>query len=292
LNAGEIENRGFEFSLMLVPVKTENFTWTFNGNFSKNENEVIKLEDGIESLQLGSFQGGVTINAEVGQPYGVIYGTDYTYLNGERLVDPANGQYIKTATSNNVIGDTNPDWLMGLSNTLTYKDLSFSFLIDIQQGGSIFSLDQYYGLATGLYAETSFINDLGNPVRNTNADGGGFINPGVNPDGSTNTTRIRADRYGAFGYARGLPNSEFVYDASYVKLREVALTYNLPSRLLQDSFMTGLSFSVTGSNLWIIDKNLPHADPESGLSSGNLQGYSTGSLPSTQDYGFNIKAQF
>lgn len=292
LNAGEIENRGFELSLMLVPVKTENFTWTFNGNFSKNENEVIKLEDGIESLQLGSFQGGVTINAQVGQPYGVIYGTDYTYLNGERLVDPANGQYIKTATSNNVIGDTNPDWLMGLSNTLTYKDLSFSFLIDIQQGGSIFSLDQYYGQATGLYAETSFINDLGNPVRNTIADGGGFINQGVNPDGSTNTTRIRADRYGAFGYARGLPNSEFVYDASYVKLREVALTYNLPSRFLQDSFMTGLSFSVTGSNLWIIDKNLPHADPESGLSSGNLQGYSTGSLPSTQDYGFNIKAQF
>jgi TonB-linked SusC/RagA family outer membrane protein len=292
LNAGEIENRGFELSLMLMPIKTENFSWTFNGNFTKNENEVIKLEDGIESLQLGSFQGGVTINAEVGQPYGVIYGTDFTYLNGQRVVDPSNGQYIKTATSNNVIGDTNPDWLMGLSNTLTYKDLSLSFLIDIQKGGSIFSLDQYYGLATGLYAETSFINDLGQPVRNYIEDGGGFINQGVNPDGSVNTTRIRADRYGAFGYARGLPNSAFVYDAGYVKLREVALTYNLPSKFLKDSFMTGLSFSFTGSNLWIIDKSLPHADPESGLSSGNLQGYSTGSLPSTQDYGFNIKAQF
>jgi len=175
---------------------------------------------------------------------------------------------------------------------LTYKDLSFSFLIDVQQGGSIFSLDTYYGMATGLYAETSFLNELGNPIRNTLEDGGGFINEGVNPDGSANTTRIRADRYGAQGYARGLPNSAFVYDASYVKLREVALTYNMPGRFLDNSFLTGLSFSVTGSNVWIISKNMPYADPESGLSSGNLQGYSTGPLPSTKDYGFNIKAQF
>ncbi len=292
LNAGEIENKGIEVSLNAMPVKNDNFTWGLNINWSQNKSEVLELPEGIETLQLGAFQGGVTINAVKGQPYGVIYGTDYTYLNGQRVVDPANGQYIATAASNNIIGDTNPDWLAGISNTLTYKDLSFSFLIDIQEGGSIFSLDQYYGLATGLYENTSFINDLGNPVRNTLADGGGFINEGVNPDGSVNTTRIRADRYGAQGYARGLPNSAFVYDASYIKLRQVSLTYTLPSRFLDNTFMTGLQFSVSGSNLWIIDKNMPYADPESGLSSGNLQGYSTGALPTTQDYGFNIKAQF
>ena len=151
---------------------------------------------------------------------------------------------------------------MGISNKFNYKEFSLSFLIDIQQGGSIFSLDQYYGLATGLYAETAFINDLGNPVRNTLADGGGFINEGVNPDGATNTSRIRADRFGAFGYRRGLPDKAFVYDASYVKLREVALTYNLPSKLLANTFLTNASLSVIGSNLWIIDKDLPHADPE------------------------------
>jgi TonB-linked SusC/RagA family outer membrane protein len=292
LNAGEIENKGIEVSLNAMPVKNDNFTWGLNINWSQNKSEVLELPEGIQTLQLGSFQGGVTINAVLGEPYGVIYGTDYTYLNGQRVVDPANGQYIATATSNNVIGDTNPDWLAGISNTLTYKALSFSFLIDIQEGGSIFSLDQYYGLATGLYDNTAFTNDLGNPVRNTIADGGGFINEGVNPDGSVNTTRIRADRYGAFGYARGLPNSAFVYDASYIKLRQVSLTYTMPSKMLDNTFMTGLQFSVSGSNLWIIDKNLPYADPESGLSSGNLQGYSTGALPTTQDYGFNIKAQF
>lgn len=292
LNAGEIENKGIEVALNGMPIKNENFTWGVNVNWSKNKSEVLELPEGIETLQLGRFQGGVTINAVLGQPYGVIYGTDFTYLNGQKVVDPDNGQYIPTSTSNNIIGDTNPDWLAGITNTFTYKDLSFSFLIDIQEGGSIFSLDQYYGLATGLYDSTSFINDLGNPVRNSLDNGGGFINEGVNPDGSVNTTRIRADRFGAWGYRRGLPNAAFVYDASYIKLRQVSLTYTLPSRLLDNTFMTGLQFSVTGSNLWIIDKDMPHADPESGLSSGNLQGYSTGALPTTQDYGFNIKAQF
>ena len=292
LNAGEIENRGIEVSLNATPVKNDNFTWGLNINWSQNKSEVLELPEGLEALQLGSFQGGVTINAVLGEPYGVIYGTDYTYLNGQKVVDPESGQYIATAGSNNIIGDSNPDWLAGISNTLTYKNLSFSFLIDIQEGGSIFSLDQYYGLATGLYPETSFINDLGNPVRNTIEDGGGYINEGVNPDGSVNTTRIRTDRYGAFGYARGLPNAAFVYDASYIKLRQVSLTYTMPSKFLDNTFMTGLQFSVTGSNLWIIDKDMPYADPESGLSSGNLQGYSTGALPTTQDYGFNIKAQF
>ena len=148
------------------------------------------------------------------------------------------------------------------------------------------------GLATGLYAETAFTNDLGNPVRNSLADGGGFINPGVNPDGSVNTTRIDASRFGAFGYRRGLPNAAFVYDASYVKLRELTITYNFSKELVKRTFLTNASVSFVGSNLWIIHKNLPHADPESGLSSGNLQGYSTGSLPTTRDFSLNVKLQF
>lgn len=292
INAGEIENRGIEFSLNATPVSKENFTWDLSINYAKNINEVVSLTEGLDNLQLGDFQGGVTINAMVGEPYGVIYGTDYTYLNGEKVVDETNGQYIKTSTSDNAIGNVNPDWTGGILNKLTYKNLSFSFLIDVQKGGDIFSLDMYYGLATGLYDETSYINDLGNPVRNSLADGGGFINPGVNEDGSPNETRIRADRYGAFGYRRGLPDRAFVYDASYVKLREVTLTYALPEKWFDSIFISGASLSFVGSNLWIIYKNLPYADPESGLGAGNLQGYSTGSLPTTRNYGFNVKLQF
>ncbi len=297
INAGEIENRGIELSLFGKVIDQEDFKWSVDINWSKNTNEVLSLftdanGNQITNYQLGSFQGGVTINATVGQPYGTIQGTDYTYENGQPVVDPSNGQYISSSTSDQVIGNINPDWNGGINNRFSYKDISFSFLIDIQKGGDIFSLDQYYGLATGLYEETAFINDLGNPVRNTIADGGGFINPGVNPGGAVNTTRIRADRFGAFGYRRGLPNKAFVYDASYVKLREVVLSYNLPKKLLENTFIKNVNFSIVGSNLWIIHKNLPHADPESGLGAGNLQGYSTGSLPSTRDFAFNLKLQF
>lgn len=290
LNAGEIENKGFEISLNATPVKNDNFSWMIMGNFTQNKSEVIALPEGVEVFQLASYQGGVKINAVPGEPYGVIYGADYVYNdNGERVVG-ANGNYLKTGP-NEKIGDTNPDWLMGITNTINYKSWSFSFLIDVQQGGSVFSLDQYYGQATGLYVDSDYINDLGNPVRNTIENGGGFINPGVLEDGTQNTIRVDASEFGAFGYA-AYPQSEFVYDASYVKLRQASLSYTMPSKFLDNTFMTGLQFTVTGSNLWIIDKNTPYADPESGLSSGNSQGYITGSLPTTQDYGFNIKAQF
>jgi TonB-linked SusC/RagA family outer membrane protein len=306
VNAGEMENKGVELTLTGNPIKTDDFNWNINLNWTRNRNKVLALPEGLQTLQLGSFQGGVTINAEIGQPYGVIYGSDYTYLDPNnpsddtRLIDADSGEYLKTSTSDNVIGDSNPDWQMGLSNSFTYKNLSFSFLIDIQKGGSIWSLDRYYGLATGLPAETAVDNDLGNPVRdvitgtpgNYGSDSGGFINTGVNPGGAVNETRINASRYGAYGYRRGLPDKAFSYDAGYVKLREVALTYNLPERILENTFITGATISFVGSNLWIIDKSLPDADPESGLGAGNLQGYSTGSLPSTRDFGFNVKLQF
>jgi TonB-linked SusC/RagA family outer membrane protein len=299
INAGEIENKGIELSIMATPVKLKDFKWDITINWSKNTNKVVELIEGVDNLPLGSFQGGVTINAMVGQPYGTIYGTDYQYLNGEKLINKTNGRYLITPTSNNIIGNANPDWNGGIANSLSYKNWSLSFLIDMQQGGDIFSLDMYYGLATGLYKETAYTNDLGNPVRNLitgtlgsyGPTSGGFINQGVNPDGTPNQTRVAASNYGTFGYLRN-PNSAFVYDASYVKLREIAISYNLPAKLLEKTFLAGASFSVVGSNVWIISKNLPYADPESGLGAGNLQGYSVGSLPTTRDFGFNIKLNF
>ena len=293
VNAGDIENSGIELSLFGTPFKRKDFRWDVGINWAKNSNKVVKLIDGTDNIQLGSFQGGVTINATVGEPFGTIQGTDFTYHeDGGKLIDGDNGEYLKTTTSDNVLGNINPEWNGGISNKFSYKGVSFSFLIDIQKGGSIFSLDQYYGLATGLYEETAGNNDLGNPVRNTIDEGGGFINEGVNANGEVNTTRINASRFGAWGYRRGLPNANFVYDAGYVKLREVALSYALPARLFGNSFIQGVSVSIVGSNLWIIHKNLPHADPEAVLGAGNLTGYSTGSLPTTRDFGFNVKVQF
>ena len=293
INAGSIENKGIELQLNGSIISTKDLKWDIYVNWATNKNEVVSLKEGIENLQLGSFQGGVTINAAVGQPYGLIRGTDFTYLDGQRVVG-ANGRYVVNSNTNNVIGDINPDWTGGVRNKVTYKDISLSLLIDMQKGGDIFSLDRSYGLATGLYDETAGLNDLGNPIRNSIADGGGVILPGVQADGSQNTVRTPSPQfYGNVDGYRRKPNKAFVYDASYVKLREVAITYNFPSELSKKLLVQDMKFSIVGTNLWIIDKNLPDADPESGLSSGNLSsGYSVGSLPTTRNIGCNLTIKF
>ncbi|WP_031426259.1 SusC/RagA family TonB-linked outer membrane protein [Flavimarina sp. Hel_I_48] len=291
INSGELENKGLEVALNASPIQTESgFNWDLRVNFARNRNKLRSLSEQTNNIVLGSFQGGVTLNATVGQPYGVIKGTDYVYNdNGERVIN-ANGLFQRTGPDA-VIGDVNPDWTGGIYNSFSYKNLSLSFLIDIQKGGSVFSLDQYYGQATGLYPNTAFTNDLGNPVRNTLENDGGVVFNGVYENGQPNTTRVDVSSFGVFGYQR-FPNSEFVYDAGYVKLREVALSYTLPESFLKNVFFQKATFTLTGSNLWIIDKSTPYSDPEAGLSSGNLQGYQSGVMPTTRDYGFNINLQF
>ncbi|PVX46527.1 TonB-linked SusC/RagA family outer membrane protein [Flavobacterium sp. 103] len=293
INAGSVENKGIEVQFNVTPVKTADFAWDIFVNWSKNENTVVELTEGIENLQLGSFQQGVTINASVGQPYGTIKGTDYTYLNGEKVVG-TNGRYIRNTATTNVIGNVTPDWIGGIRNKFTYKQFSLGFLLDMQKGGDIFSLDQAYGQATGLYKESAGLNDLGNPMRNTIANGGGVILPGVQQDGTPNTIRTAApDQYGNIAGYRQAPNKAFIYDAGYIKLREANITYNLPSSIVSKMKLTALSFAIVGSNLWIIDKSLPYADPESGTSSGNLSsGYSVGSLPTTRNIGGNVTIKF
>lgn len=290
INAGEIQNQGIEISAFGTPVKTQDFSWTINVNWSRNRNKVLSLP-GISTLQLASFPGNITVNASVGQPYGTIIGTDYVYHeNGEKIVK-ANGRYQITGTSNNIIGNANPDWIGGVTNTLKYKNLSLSFLVDVRQGGDLFDLDLYYGLATGLLPETVGKNDLGNDSRLPLDQGGGVIMKGVTADGKPNITRVR-NSYGTYGYYYNADKA-FVYDASYVKLREVALSYSLPASLTKRMApFKGIDFSLVGRNLWIIHKNLPYADPDDAISSGNTQGYIGGSYPSTRTFGANVRFRF
>jgi TonB-linked SusC/RagA family outer membrane protein len=290
LNAGSIENKGVEVSLFATPVQSGSFTWNVNLNWSQNRNKVVKLFEDAENLTLADFQAGVSLNATLGQPYGTIRGSDYVYTNGERTVNQTNGRYLVSPLSNTVIGNANPDWIGGLNNSFRFKNVSFSFLIDTRQGGDIFSLDLYYGMGTGLYPETAGTNDLGNPSRNTLATGGGIILPGVAPDGKPNTLR-RSNTEGTLGYRQ--PAGGFVYDASYVKLREMVLGYSIPSNLIgRIKPIKGIDLSLVGRNLWIIDKNIPYADPEETISSGNLQGYQSGAYPTTRTVTFNVKFRF
>ena len=291
VNSGTVENKGLELQLYGSPIKNENFEWKINTNFSTYESEVTALYEDSKNLLVTSFFG-VTLNAALGEPYGVLKGTDYVYLDGQRVVRP-DGLYEKTSSRQEVIGDINPDWKAGISNSFTYKNWNLSFLIDIQEGGSVFTGDLYFGMSTGLYPETAGLNDLGFPKRNPLSEGGGVVLSGVQSDGTPNTQRADftsyLNPYGRYGNA---PDKQFVYDASYVKLRELTLSYTLPGKFLENLFFTNVKLTATGRNLWIIDKDLPYADPESGFSAGNVQGFQIGAYPATKEYGLNVQLQF
>ena len=292
VNAGEVENKGLEISLTGTPLKKSNFSWDVTVNWAKNKSKVVSLFDGVNNLQLGSLQGGVTVNATIGQAYGALMGTDFIYFNGQREINQVNGEYKRTNTSNNIIGNITPDWNGGISNRFSYKNFSLSFLIDMQKGGDVFSSDISTGNRSGLYDYTAGTNELGNPIRNTLANGGGIILEGVDATGKLNTVRTPMDNYtNALGSVKA-PTAYFVFDASYIKVREVSFSYNLPIKLLSKVKIAAAQLSIIGSNLWIIHKNLPFADPEAGASSGNLQGGQTGVLPTTRDLGINLKLTF
>lgn len=304
INAGEIENKGVEISAFVVPVKTPDFSWTISANFTRNRNLVKELygegDQQVKNVPIQAFQGGVSVNAGVGYPYGIIRGTNFIFTDGQRTVNPA-GYYRATASSAEVIGDPNPDWLGGLNNLIKYKNVSLSFLIDVRHGGDIFSLDQFYGDGSGLYEETVGTNNLGNPTRSLLSEGGGVILPGVKDDGSPNDIRA-ANHNGsgatAYGYVAnsgaGMPRAYYVYDGSFVKLRELALTYSLPSSILSKlKAFKAVDVSAVGRNLWIIDKNMKYSDPEESLSSGNANGgYQSGAYPAVRTYGFNVRFVF
>jgi TonB-linked SusC/RagA family outer membrane protein len=291
VNAGTIENKGVEVSAFVLPVRSNDFTWTINLNWSRNRNKVTELYEENTNLQLASFQGGVTLNAALGQPYGVLRGRGFVYKDGQKVVG-ANGYYTK-GPAQSIIGDINPNWTGGIQNNFKYKNIGLSFLVDIKKGGSVFSLDQYYGQATGLYPETAGLNDLGNPQRLPISQGGGVVLPGVKADGTPNTKRVEAydNAVTPYGYTNN-PQEGFVYDAGFIKLREAALTYSIPSKWLGEKAIKGIDVSLVGRNLWVIHSNVPYADPEAGLSSGNIQGYQSGAYPSVRTVGFNFKFRF
>lgn len=286
INAGEFSNKGIEVALNLVPVRTSDFEWSLDLNWAKNENEVVKLAEGLDVYRIAGYQGGVSLNAFKKNAFGVLLGRDYVYHdeNGQPIINPATGRYEVTNESNKVIGNITPDWTGGVRNTFRYKGLSAGFLIDVQHGGDTFSTDMYYGLATGLYKET--------------AEGdyrtAGVVHPGVTPEGAPNTTAtVYPNYYGNVDGYRRMPNKRFVYDASYVKLREASITYRLPDAILAGTFMQEVKLSLVGRNLWIIHKNLPYADPEAGTGGGlRSKGNSIGVLPTTRDIGFSVSLKF
>ena len=322
-NAGHIRNRGYEIQLGAVPIQTsKGFRWNLDLNYGANSSKVVKLDDEglITSYQL--YSSGIQILASVGEAYGTLFGTSYVRdANGNVVVD-ANG-LPKISTTNKTLGKFTPDWTGGISNTFSYRSLSLSFLIDASVGGSIFSNTNKTGKYTGVLANTLsgrdaehgglwyYTDAMGNNVRlsespsySVSSDGlyyaqvngqstrvyqDGIMVEGVTESGSKNEAVVSAEKYYHRIYSIAEAN---VYDASYVKLREVALSYRLPRLWTQKLHLQEASVTLTGRNLWTIYKSVPNIDPESALTTGNAQGVEAYSLPTTRSFGVNLSVKF
>lgn len=323
-NAGSIQNKGFEALIRATPIVNDNFKWSVTLNYNTYESEVLSLGnnatgEAVQYLNLMSPQGGVQIGGQVGEPFGVIRGHAHVRdANGAKVLNVrtsgsgANAyqyaHYLRTSDSDNVIGDINPDWTGSIRNSFTYKNFDLSFLIDIQQGGDFFSLDSWYGYGTGAYDRSVGVNHKGNDMRLTIPNGGGkrldgvilpstaIITDGVADVAGTQNTDVMS-RYDYYANPEGwtsigAPHEMHVHDASFVKLRELKLGYNFPSKLISNSPFTSASIAFVGRNLWIIHKNAPYTDPESGIGAGNRQGYQSGAYPAVKTYGLNLKFTF
>jgi outer membrane receptor protein involved in Fe transport len=308
VNAGVIQNQGVELVLNASAIRTKDMGLDFALTYTRNRNQVLELFGDAESLQLTSNQGGFQLLAKVGEPYGTIFGVAHERdANGLPIVYPINAsrgyRYLRTATPQ-TIGNVNPDWMGGLNTSFRYKRLTANVLLDMQMGGSFFSLDTWYGYATGIYDWTAGENDKGVERREMVIDGGGVnmgnvavwdgstVDEDGNPITAANTEAIYGDMnyYGnSFGYARA-PQEYHVWDASFIKLREVAVNYSFP--MDKNSSIKGLDVSLVGRNLAILWKNSPYTDPEAGLSAGNLQGYQSGAYPAVREIGLNAKLKF
>lgn len=275
-------NRGVELMLSGVPIETRaGFVWELSLNMARNINQVVSLADGQDNFQLANSR--VTINARVGEPYGTIVGDGFAVNeNGERLVDNE-GYFIREFGK--VLGDVMADYTGGISSALSYKGLHLYTLVDFQKGGDLFVGTRSVGVYSGLTSETVGLNDLGNPVRDPVSEGGGIRAEGVTETGEQNTRYVEAVDY--FKDITGIDEYS-VFDASFVKLREVRLSYAFPSRMFENLPVSGATLSLVGRNLALLYTQVPHIDPETTLGSGNIQGLENSQLPSTRSIGFNL----
>lgn len=316
-NTGEVENEGYEFIISGTPLKTKDFTWDVAFNFSSNRNRIVSLAEGAETYRLGGIFGGngPAVEARPGEEYGTIMGWDYTYFdeNGNGLTDGSekrpdnriideNGEWYELTSERVPVGNVVPDWIGGLSNSFTWKDFRLSTLIDIRQGGDVYFGSYGIGLAYGQSPESlEGRNAEYGGLPHTDGEGVtrnfGLIKEGVYANGQPNDKVVPHYRkhQDVFGWGAGSgPVSPLVYDASFIRLRELTLTYTLPRQLVDKSgFLQNLSLTLIGRNLWFLKNNAPdNLDPANVNGAGTSQGMEFGSLPSTRNYGAVLRVGF
>ncbi|MEO6001361.1 MAG: SusC/RagA family TonB-linked outer membrane protein [Chitinophagaceae bacterium] len=307
INSGSMRNKGIELILKGNPIKGKNFNWDVNLNFSANKNKILTIKEGLKEIPYGTSGGYVNSPATMklipGEAYGNIYGTYWKRYYGTDIEDPvrtdkskpmligANGfPVLGAASSQKLLGNSQPDWLGGITNTFTYKNLSLTVLVDARWGQEKFNrLDNFFA-AFGLADYTA-------DRRNFN------VFPGVTADGKPNTKSVWLGQaigpdgvnYGE-GYYRNYYRAisePFVEDASWVRLRSVSLNYSLPEKWLPKNFIRSASVAATGNNLLLHTKYYG-LDPESvsADSGSNVDGFSGFTYPAARTILFTLNVGF
>ena len=284
VNGGEIENRGIEIAATYSPIKSKDFEWKMIGTWAKNENKVKSLVEGIEGDQMILGQSGTVYQiAKVGGSSTALYGEKFVRNEaGQIIYDAKTGVPLKNGLIE-YVGDATPKWRAGFTNEIKFKTLRFSFTLDGQYGGIVYSQTYHKMMEQGKLADSL-------PGR----EDGFIIGDGVvlNSDGtySPNTTKADVATYYA-EYNRRANVESNSFEASYLKLRDVSLTFDFPKRLLSKTGLQALSLTVYGRDLFTIS-DFPLYDPETASLNGNVYvpGVEMGQMPSTATYGVTLKA--
>lgn len=280
-NVGELRNRGVELLLNGEPIRSKAFSWNTSLNLAYNKSKVIRLADGVDELTITqSRTERAWIKHIVGKEYAQIVG--YTYKRN------ANGEVVHDANGLPLIDDQLVSFGSGMhkltggfSNIFRYKDFTLSVLIDFKFGGKIYSASNYNFEGFGLSKNT------------LEARRNGITGVGVNEAGEKNTVHIEPENVRNYYVARRRAIDDYVYDAGFIKLRDVTLSYDVPRHwLAKTKFIKSLTISALGKNLWVIKKDVPNIDPESNFANHNGQGVELSQIPGTRSVGFNLNVKF
>lgn len=292
VNGGEVRTSGFEGSLSGEIVRLQDFKWESSMNYSTYRSIVTDLPEGVDQFVTGSaniFSGAggnqVLYIARENGRVGDMYGTGFVEVDGQ-IVYGANG--LPTQDPNlRLLGNYNPDFTIGFNNKFSYKGLDLTILWDWRKGGTIVSRIKALGSTSGVLQETL-------EGREDGVIGEGVVNVGTpeNPRYAPNNTAVPASTFYNNFYDRGNEASA-LYSASYVKLRQAAIYYNLPDKLTQSIGFENIKLGLVGSNLLLFTEN-PHFDPELNAVQERsiIYGVDDFSYPSTRSFGFSLKTEF
>jgi iron complex outermembrane receptor protein len=317
VNAGDIQNNGFEFQVKGIPVLTNNFSWDVTLNISHNTSEVKKLAKGVTTQPLWGVTGAKMV-AEIGKPYGEIFITPWLRdsVSGKYIVN-ADGLYQFDREHPKKVGKLQPDWMGGLSSNVNYKGFALGFDIDYQFGGTLLSQTNMYLKGNGSGEESLKYRDeaRGGMPYYVTADGkyhqlpshdaavpsdskysfifhDGVVLPGIKADKTANDIIMPAQRYYVSTYWQGGMDitEDAVYKSDYVNLRRITLSYQIPSKFTQKLKIQRAQVAAFATNVMYLYKDVPNVTPESFAGTNEFTEYSN--MPGIRSYGLELKFSF